>query len=171
MLPRARWARGGETASDSGNLRGKELHRTLGFFEGGLGFVPRLVVGGVVDAVVGAGEIFGLAVDARAGGFLERGGFRGNGFQESLEVLLGIVGDGDVLFLDRRREIGVFGLDGFPEVGEFFGDGDFEFRSVAVAVIVIVRVVFPGEGEGREGEGGDGCEQGWCFHRLALGSL
>ena len=69
-------------------------------------------------------------------------------------MLLGIMRGGDVLFLDGCGELGVFGLDGFPEVGEFLGDGDFGLGAVAVVVAVIVT----GEAERREGEGGDGCE-------------
>ena len=114
-----------------------------------------------MDAIISAGEVFGLSVDASAGRFLESRGFGGDGFQESLQMLFRIVRGRDVFFLDRPREFGVFGLDGFPEVGEFLGDGDLEFRSVAVAVFVVV--IFTGEAERREGEGGDGCEQGWCF--------
>lgn len=76
-------------------------------------------------------------------------------------MLLRIVRGGDVFFLDRSGESGVLGLNGFPEVGEFFGYGDFDFGFVVVAVVV--AVIFTGEAERREGEGGDGCEQGWRF--------
>ncbi len=72
-------------------------------------------------------------------------------------MLLRIVRGGDVFFLDRSGEGGVLGLDGFPEVGEFFGYGDFDFG------FVVVAVVFARGNQGCEGEGGDGCEQGWCF--------
>ena len=89
----------------------------------------------MVDAIISAGEVFGLAVDAGAGRFLESRGFGRDGFQEFLEMLFGVMGSRDVLFGDGSRERGVFGLDRFPEVSEFFRNRDFDFGAMAVILV------------------------------------
>ena len=45
-------------ALDVGNLRREKFHRGFGFFERARGLFPFLVVGGVVDGVIHAGEVF-----------------------------------------------------------------------------------------------------------------